>query len=367
MSPPRKPRRPKSVRLHDLSAYARRGPNSEGLWYWQAGYHQSRQMITIISGWYTRKGITKALAARIAAGDYRKSTSEDITTIDQLMRLWLGAIKSAPGGSPRTFSAYKARARRVAAAIGDCQIERVGVEEVETLRDGLTRSGFAPLTIRGTMQAFRSAWAWGRARGLTPDRTLPPVSLPKPERARERHTPTAEDMAAVIDASAGWRRLFTLLLWYTGARRGEIASLRWADIDLEAATITLKGKTGKRTVPLQSEALEALREAKSQRPRSVFGVAPATASRHLRLDKACEAAGVKPFTAHGIRRLASTELIGAGVDPKTYEALMGHSFQMGMTTYAQVRSEAVQVAAAKLGRPSRETVIRGPWRGSNEG
>ena len=41
------------------------------------------------------------------------------------------------------------------------------------------------------------------------------------------------------------------------------------------------------------------------------------------------------FSAHGLRRLASTRLIGAGVDPAVYEALMGHSFSMGLKVYAE--------------------------------
>jgi integrase len=53
---------------------------------------------------------------------------------------------------------------------------------------------------------------------------------------------------------------------------------------------------------------------------------------------------VHGFTAHGLRRLASTRLIGAGVDPAAYEALMGHSFSMGLKVYAE--AEPARLAAA---------------------
>ena len=98
----------------------------------------------------------------------------------------------------------------------------------------------------------------------------------------------------------------------------------------------------------------------------LLGVTPLTARRALRnaLTDACEAADVPRFTPHGLRRLASTKLIEAGVGAKTYETLMGHSYSMGLRTYAQARSKATRSALAVLA-PKTDSVIEGPWETAN--
>jgi integrase len=49
----------------------------------------------------------------------------------------------------------------------------------------------------------------------------------------------------VFLATARQHRLFTFfhLAAYTGARRGELLNLRWADVDLDAKKITISGST----------------------------------------------------------------------------------------------------------------------------
>ena len=44
-------------------------------------------------------------------------------------------------------------------------------------------------------------------------------------------------------------------------------------------------------------------------------------------------------------------MIGANVDPKSYEAIMGHRYEEGRRTYAEVIGEKMEEAAALLGRP----------------
>ena len=75
-----------------------------------------------------------------------------------------------------------------------------------------------------------------------------------------------EERAALLDACANseWAPLHALVLLAitTGARRGELVSLKWADVDLEAGRATIHDtKNGEqRTLPLAGKGLEALRQ-----------------------------------------------------------------------------------------------------------
>ena len=79
-----------------------------------------------------------------------------------------------------------------------------------------------------------------------------------------------EERTELLDACASseWPALYALVLLAitTGARRGELLSLRWADMDLKAGRATLHDtKNGEqRTLPLAGKALEALRQLKLQ-------------------------------------------------------------------------------------------------------
>ncbi|MCB1908408.1 MAG: integrase family protein [Rhodocyclaceae bacterium] len=120
--------------------------------------------------------------------------------------------------------------------------------------------------------------------------------------------------------------LQSLLL--TGARREELAGLRWDDVDFQWKSMTIRDKVeGERTIPLTPHVAVLL----AQLPRRnewVFS-SPSAASGRLREprighNKALAAAGLPPLTLHGLRRsfgtLAEWVECPAGVSAQ----IMGH-------------------------------------------
>jgi integrase len=93
---------------------------------------------------------------------------------------------------------------------------------------------------------------------------------PFPEKRRERFFST-EELKAIGKWLASTERqrtensafiLATRLMLLTGMRLGEVATLRWSDVDLSANVIRLRdAKTGSRTVPLNSQAVAFLANA----------------------------------------------------------------------------------------------------------
>lgn len=95
------------------------------------------------------------------------------------------------------------------------------------------------------------------------------ISRKKEPRGRTRFL-TDEERAALLDActKSEWQPLHTLVLLAitTGARKGELIRLMWADVDLKKGRALVRETKNdeQRTLPLAGKALDALRELKLQ-------------------------------------------------------------------------------------------------------
>ncbi len=134
----------------------------------------------------------------------------------------------------------------------------------------------------------------------------------------------------------GWERALiyqTLIL--TGLRRGELADLRWADLDLDdtQAWLTVRAsisKNGKEeTLPLRNDLAQALKawRVESGNPGDgapVFVVPKGLV--HI-LARDIKAAGIDltGIDVHSLRHTTATHLAKAGVAPRTAQAILRHS------------------------------------------
>ena len=219
----------------------------------------------------------------------------------------------------------------------------------------------------------------------------PPVLEPV-----ERLAPTIEQTARILLAAEGEDPAFLAYLWVAaeeGGRRGETLALRWGGVDFAHGRITIdatvtagddgvqlrpRTKTRKpRTIAVSSMTLEHLAahrgrveellSAVNGKPTSVAradlvfsgGIGsrrnpadgqpwrPDSTTRRFRQIK--ELAGVPlEIDLHGLRHTMVTELLAAGVDPRTVMGRAGHSTEtMTMTVYAKVRP-AIDAAAAEM-------------------
>ena len=196
---------------------------------------------------------------------------------------------------------------------------------------------------RRVVLGLASALDPGKARSTAKD-LLAQVRLgkdPASEKARDRVL-TDQELAII------WRALeddqfgaIIKLLLLTGARRTEIGSLRWDEVDLDAAIITMppeRTKNGREHIILLSEpALKIVRElsrramADGTPQKRVFGNgngfqnwSRAKADLDARVHKAGHS--LEHWTLHDLRRSVSTALHDRlGVLPHIVEALLGHA------------------------------------------
>ena len=120
--------------------------------------------------------------------------------------------------------------------------------------------------------------------------------------------------------------LQSLLL--TGARRNELAALRWADVDFQWKSLTIRDKVeGERTIPL-TPYVEHLISAMPRRNGFVFS-SPAAASGRLEEprnphNKALAAAALPALSLHGLRRSFGTLSEWVEVPAGIVAQIMGH-------------------------------------------
>lgn len=117
-------------------------------------------------------------------------------------------------------------------------------------------------------------------------------------------------------------------LLLTGARRNELAALRWADVDFQWKSLTIRDKVeGERTIPL-TPYLEHLITALSRRNEFVFS-SPTAASGRLEEprnphNKALAAAALPALSLHGLRRSFGTLSEWVEVPAGIVAQIMGH-------------------------------------------
>jgi integrase len=358
-----------------LRARVVRGPHRDdsARWYWRVERHVDGRDVTVDTGWWRRDDLIDHLATLPQDAGPRRVLASDCTTIGDLMSYWLGHIEDREAaGDIRAGTArrYRMSAQAIVRQIGDLRISRVTPLTPAELRTARRREGMSQWTVHHEGRALYQAWAWGHEVGLH-DRPLlvaPRASQPKAE--GNRYTPSADEVAAVIAELDGWPRDVLQLLFATGARIGEVATIRARDYDAATRTLRLDGKTGLRDVYLRPRTAALLDGLVDGVPadRRIWPVNPGTILRKMGityLRRACAAAGVPVFTPHGLRRAAVDRMLRSGVDVATASRVTGHSVGTMLRHYRQVTPDDLREAARRasleaLDVPETGRVLRFP-------
>ena len=171
---------------------------------------------------------------------------------------------------------------------------------------------------------------------------------------RERGYPERETLRdrAFVDHL----RPMVLLSLHTGLRRGEVFNLRWEDIDLQRAMLTVSGASAKsgytRHVPL-NETARATLEAWRRQSTGADLVFPNKDGRafdncNTSWESVLKEARITGFRWHDMRHTFASKLVMAGVDLNTVRELLGHSDIKMTLRYAHLAPQVKAAAVAKL-------------------
>jgi integrase len=213
-------------------------------------------------------------------------------------------------------------------------------DAVQALDGNKTASG--PIAANRARAAARACWAWAVKRGAL--EANPWEATPKPGRevARERVLTDAEigDLWHAAGALGDpWAGLFRTLL-LTGQRRGEVAGLRWDEVDIEGGLWTIpagRTKNGRaHVVPIAPEVAWMIgttprREAaalvfEGPRKTAPTGFGKLKQKLDVAMSERAASRGDKaaPWTIHDIRRTVATGLQRLGVRLEVTEAILNH-------------------------------------------
>jgi integrase len=186
-----------------------------------------------------------------------------------------------------------------------------------------------------------------------------------------------------LAAVAGDRLAHAWELALCGLRRGEIAGLRWSDVDLKAKTLSIantwvsaggrmteneqKSKTSRRELILPDRLVAVLKTAKARQAAECLAIgidypgqyvvcneigdpySPAVISRYWR--DAVKAAGIRHIKLHAARHTCAPLMHLQGVLVAVIAAWIGHKdASTTMKIYAHSQSDALKAAGASLNR-----------------
>ena len=157
-------------------------------------------------------------------------------------------------------------------------------------------------------------------------------------------------MSWIVERDFSIINLGIILAFQTGLRAGELAALKYSDLDGKILNVTkteirykddngnyvfevrdfTKGKDGARQVVLTDSALKTFKQAFRANPFGEYlfmenGQRIKGKSFTVKLEKICRYVGILPRSLHKVRKTYGTKLLNAGVPEKLIQKQMGHT------------------------------------------
>jgi integrase len=265
---------------------------------------------------------------------------------------------------PGTQKHYRSAIRRhIAPHFGaHTKVEDVRFDDVDALHRKTSKVAgtFAANRVAAILsRAFASAVRWGWC-ATNPARGVQRNS----ETKRQRYLNPAE-MAALTAALAAHHDQkvadIIRLLLLTGARKGEVLSMRWSDIDLKGGTWSKSAAMTKQRrehhVPLSAPARAVLAKRLAEQAGGAFvfpGDRNGGNGGHITditrpWEKVCKAAGLKDLRLHDLRHSFASELVSSGASLPLIGALLGHSNPTTTARYSHLYDSPLKAAVERVG------------------
>lgn len=300
-----------------------------------------------------------AKAARAWVASCEQGASPKVTTVKEACEAYVDALKAE--GRADTAKDAKGRFSRLIyeAPIGKQPLDKIRTshiqkwmndqiendeeaddEDIRRTKDSANRnlSAFKAalnLALRNRLVATDAGWKTVRAFGKVGAR-------------RKDAFLSMEQRTALLKACPDDLKMLVKAMLLTGARPGELASLNASDFDKRLGCLTLKGKTGTRTVAISTAATAFFAEAGKDK----IGAAPMLANSYgqrwnkdswkkIFKEAATSANLPEAVVMYSLRHTAISEMVLAGIDSFIVAKLAGTSVVMIEKNYGHLRHSVV--------------------------
>jgi integrase len=305
------------------------------------------------------------LISAIQTGDYLEPSK---TTLAQFLDRWLQHMKAQL--SPKSHARYTELARKnIVPLLGNIIMTKLRAEAIDAAyakalasgrRDG--RGGLSPQTIIHMHRVLKKALSQAVKWEFLIRNPVDAASPPKANRGK-MNTYDLDQTAELIEGMRPTRMLIpTLLAVLCGMRRGEIAALRWENVDLNTGQLAVLEsaeqvgskvrykvpKSGKgRTLELSASLVEELRAHRLRQAEELLRVGILVSGETFVVAQA-DGTPLQPDTLtqdwfrklagttlprirfHDLRHAHATHMLANGVHPKVASERLGHS-KIGIT------------------------------------
>lgn len=354
-----------------------------GRWgfYLSRGFDASGKRLQVReANFMTKREAQRAYAQAKSAHDTGTFVQPSSVKFADYLREWLGVKVKRDGIRLSTVSRYTRIIDKDLAPsrLGAMKVTDITRRDLKAFLDGLDRGVETLKGIRQVLHGVLAAAVDDELIVVNPAERLP---LPKAKR-KHREFWSPEQAGHFLDVAAKHRlgNLFVVAM-FTGLRRGEVAGLRWSDIDLTARTLTVrhtlvvvdgrvvestpKTDSGVRVIDLDDSTVGALLEWRLAQDVDRATAADAwNETGHVftmedgralspdyvyRLSRKVQVrAGVPSIAFHGLRHEHASLMLEAGVPIGVVSKRLGHA-SIGITSdlYSHLIGDASRDAASK--------------------
>jgi integrase len=311
--------------------------------------------------------LARALAERADGIVY----DDENLTVGEYLNSWL---KGSVHGSVRqsTFDRYEIAVRvHIKPALGRVKLKKLSPAHVAGFYQNRLAAGSAPASVNKLHVTLRKALDQAVKWHMVPRNVAEAVKAPRPA-PPEMRTLSAEETRKLIEVARGDKLgALYMLAVHTGMRQGELLALKWQDVDLENAKLSvrrtltmsngrillgeLKTKKSRRTIRLTDAAIQALHEHLARQLEGMERLGDAyrdeglifasqvgtpinpTNLRRRSFAALLRRANLPKIRFHDLRHTCATLLLSRNVHPKYVQELLGHAnIAITLDTYSHV-------------------------------
>jgi integrase len=265
---------------------------------------------------------------------------------------------------PRSVADDRANLKWILPALGKIRIDQLCVADVSSFHRSRRKT---PTNANRCLALVSHMCSMAERWGLRPPGSNPCRGVKRyPEKGRKRFLSTAEiaRLGIALDALEAEDPIAVQairLILFTGARKNEILSLKWTEVDFERGILALgDSKSGEKPIYLNAPS-KAILASLPKLSGNSYVLPGRRTGRHLTevrtsWEEARKRAGIEDVRLHDLRHSFASVLVSGGASLPLIGGLLGHSNPQTTHRYAHLSDDPLRAASERAGETIAEAM-----------